>query len=208
MTRDGYDREMKMFFTMTRDRYDREMKMILQWRVTGMTEKWKWFYNDAWQVWQRNENDFTMTRDRHDREMKMFLQWRVTGMTEKWKCFDNDRYDREMKMFLQWHVTGMTEKWIFLFTMTRDRYDREMKMYFTMARIKLRDKEPRSEIRQRTKTTGITKYILKRNWKLAEHMARMKDNTWTKRPTEWQIRGGGKRSRGRPSRRWQDDKVY
>ena len=35
-------------------------------------------------------------------------------------------------------------------------------------------------------------------------MARMKDSRWTKRCTEWQPRRG-KRSRGRPSRRWQDD---
>ena len=32
----------------------------------------------------------------------------------------------------------------------------------------------------------------------------MKDNRWTKRCTEWQPKRG-KRSRGRPSRRWQDD---
>ena len=32
----------------------------------------------------------------------------------------------------------------------------------------------------------------------------MKDNRWTTRCTEWQPRKG-KRSRGRPSRRWQDD---
>ena len=32
----------------------------------------------------------------------------------------------------------------------------------------------------------------------------MTDNRWTKRCTEWQPRRG-KRSRGRPSRRWQDD---
>ena len=32
----------------------------------------------------------------------------------------------------------------------------------------------------------------------------LKDNRWTKRCTEWQPRRG-KRTRGRPSRRWQDD---
>ena len=36
------------------------------------------------------------------------------------------------------------------------------------------------------------------------HIARLKDNRWTRRCTEWQPRRG-KRSRGRPSRRWQDD---
>ena len=40
--------------------------------------------------------------------------------------------------------------------------------------------------------------------KWAGHIARLKDNRWTKRCTEWQPRRG-KRTRGRPSRRWQDD---
>ena len=45
---------------------------------------------------------------------------------------------------------------------------------------------------------------LVQTWRWAGHIARMKDNRWTKRCTEWQPRRG-KRSRGRPSRRWQDD---
>ena len=40
--------------------------------------------------------------------------------------------------------------------------------------------------------------------KMAGHIAGMKDNRWTKRCTEWQPRRG-KRSRERPSERWQDD---
>ena len=74
-------------------------------QVTGMTEIWKFFYNDMWQVWQRYEhffyNDtwqvwqryehfFTMTCDRYDRDMNIFLQWYVTGMTEIWTFFYND----------------------------------------------------------------------------------------------------------------------
>ena len=39
---------------------------------------------------------------------------------------------------------------------------------------------------------------------MARHLARMKDSRWTKRRAQWQPRKG-KRSRGRPSRRWQDD---
>ena len=41
-------------------------------------------------------------------------------------------------------------------------------------------------------------------WKWAGHVARMNDNRWTVRCTEWQVRNG-KRSRGRPRRRWHDD---
>ena len=53
-------------------------------------------------------------------------------------------------------------------------------------------------------SNDIIEYTLKQKWKWAGHIARLKDNRWTRRCTEWQPRRG-KRSRGRPSRRWQDD---
>ena len=67
-----------------------------------------------------------------------------------------------------------------------------------MLGLKLKDKIPCSEI------IDIIEYTLKQKWKWAGHIARLNDNRWTKRCTEWQPRRG-KRSRGRPSRRWQDD---
>ena len=73
-----------------------------------------------------------------------------------------------------------------------------------MLNVKLQDKIPCSEIRKRTKMIDIIEYTLKQIWRWAGHIARMKDNRWTRRCTEWQPRRG-KRSRGRPSRRWQDD---
>ena len=57
---------------------------------------------------------------------------------------------------------------------------------------------------ERTKTIDIIEYTLKQKWRWASHIARMKDNRWTKCCTESQPRRV-KRSRGRPSRRWQDD---
>ena len=73
-----------------------------------------------------------------------------------------------------------------------------------MLDLKLKDKIPCTEIRKRTKIIDTIEYTLKQKWKWAGHIARLKDNRWTKRCTEWQPRRG-KRSRGRPSRRWQDD---
>ena len=73
-----------------------------------------------------------------------------------------------------------------------------------MLDLQLKDKIPCSEIRKRTKIIDIIEYTLKQKWKWAGHIARLEDNRWTKRCTEWQPRRG-KRSRGRPSRRWQDD---
>ena len=73
-----------------------------------------------------------------------------------------------------------------------------------MLDLKLKDKIPCAEIRKRTKIIDIIEYTLKQKLKWAGHIARLKDNRWTRRCTEWQPRRG-RRSRGRPSRRWQDD---
>ena len=51
---------------------------------------------------------------------------------------------------------------------------------------------------------SVWEYTLKQKWKWGGQQARMKDNRWTKRCTEWQPKRG-KRWRGWPSRRWQDD---
>ena len=64
-----------------------------------------------------------------------------------------------------------------------------------MLNLKLQDKIPCSEIKKRTKVIDIVEYFLKQKWRWAGHIARMKDNRWTKRCTELQPRRG-KRSRG------------
>ena len=49
---------------------------------------------------------------------------------------------------------------------------------------------PNLEIRERTKTNYILEEITKQKWKWAGHIACMKDNRWTVRCTEWQVRDG------------------
>ena len=73
-----------------------------------------------------------------------------------------------------------------------------------MLNLKLQDKIECSGIRKTTKIIDIIECTLKQKWRWVGQIARLKDNRWTKRCTEWQPRRG-KRSRGRPSRRWQDD---
>ncbi|GFR84769.1 endonuclease-reverse transcriptase [Elysia marginata] len=62
--------------------------------------------------------------------------------------------------------------------------------------IKIKDKIPCKNIRQQTHIKDVVLFVerLKRDW--AGHVARMSDNRWAKRATEWQPRIG-KRSRGR-----------
>ena len=59
--------------------------------------------------------------------------------------------------------------------------------------------------RQRTRVTDIVQYVTNTKLKWDGHIARMKDDRWTIRSAEWQIKGA--RSVGRPKRRWRDGIV-
>ena len=65
---------------------------------------------------------------------------------------------------------------------------------------------PCREIRAKTNIKDVVKFAAKQKWKWAGHVARLNDNRWTKRITDWQPRYG-KRSRGRQVKRWRDDIV-
>ena len=74
-----------------------------------------------------------------------------------------------------------------------------------MFNVKLTDRIRNTIIRQRTRVTDIVQFVTNTKWKWAGHIARMKDNRWTIRSTEWQIEGV--KSAGRPKCRWRDDIV-
>lgn len=65
----------------------------------------------------------------------------------------------------------------------------------------------RSEIiRQKTKVTDALTQALRLKWQWAGHISRLKDNRWTTKVTCW--KGPlGKRSIGKPTKRWADDIV-
>ena len=65
-----------------------------------------------------------------------------------------------------------------------------------MLSLKLQDKVASSEIRKRTKIVDSIECTLKRKWKWAGHIARMKDNRWRKLQPRRE-----KKSSGRPSRK-------
>ena len=67
---------------------------------------------------------------------------------------------------------------------------------------KLKDRIRNTIIGQITKVSDIVKYATNSKWQWAGPIARMKDNRWTVRSTEWQIKGV--RSVGRPKRHWRD----
>ena len=63
--------------------------------------------------------------------------------------------------------------------------------------IKITYKILNEEISVKTNILNIIKHITNTKWEWAGHVARMQDNRWTIRTTEWQLRKG-RRSRGRP----------
>ena len=59
-----------------------------------------------------------------------------------------------------------------------------------MLKAKLKDKIPCREIRAKTNIKDVVKFAAKQKWKWAGHVARLNDNRWTKRITDWQPRYG------------------
>ena len=133
-----------------------------------------------------------------------------------WSCFGKNKeihQDRQLPISLKkqvmdrWVLPTTThgyQTWSLNKQMTNKLRTAQKAMERKMLDLRQQDTIPCSEIRKRTKIIDIIEYTLKQKWKWASHIARMKDNRWTKRCTEWQPRRG-KRSRGRPGRRWQDD---
>ena len=75
----------------------------------------------------------------------------------------------------------------------------------SMMKLTLRNKKRASWIRQNTKVDDIIEVIKKQKWRWAGHVARMKDNRWTKRLTDWMPKD--KRLKKRPTTRWRDEIV-
>ncbi|CAH2234023.1 jg5014 [Pararge aegeria aegeria] len=73
-----------------------------------------------------------------------------------------------------------------------------------MIGVKRQDKIKLRHIRGKTNITDVTYIIKKFKWKWVGHFMRRKKENWAKDITEWYPRDG-KRRKGRPFRRWEDD---
>lgn len=74
----------------------------------------------------------------------------------------------------------------------------------SMLKLRKLDKIRHTKIRKITKATNALSHAKKMKWKWAGHVARLTDQRWTKKVTFW---NGplGKRRKGRPVTRWEDD---
>ncbi|GBP52344.1 Putative uncharacterized transposon-derived protein F52C9.6 [Eumeta japonica] len=73
----------------------------------------------------------------------------------------------------------------------------------SMLGVKKRDRLRNINIRKKTKVQDASLKIKRLKWKWSGHMIRGKDK-WSKIITQWYPRDG-KRKRGRPQKRWDDD---
>ncbi|GBP05594.1 Putative uncharacterized transposon-derived protein F52C9.6 [Eumeta japonica] len=78
------------------------------------------------------------------------------------------------------------------------------RMERSVLNIKLRDKIKLTNIRSKTKVEDVTYTVKKLKWNWVGHMVRSKKKKWTKDLTVWCPRDG-KRRKGRPKIRWEDD---
>lgn len=76
----------------------------------------------------------------------------------------------------------------------------------SMLSIRKIQKTRSQEIRKKTKLTDALHQALKLKWSWAGHVARCTDQRWTLRSTKWSG-PQGKRTVGRPQKRWVDDIV-
>ena len=113
------------------------------------------------------------------------------------------------KVFNQCIIPTMTyasETW----TVTRHMKTRmkvtQRAMERTMLGITRRDRWKNEFIRSKTGVDDIITCMQKAKWRWAGHLARTEDDRWTKRCTEWTPRIG-KRSRGRPTDKWDKEIV-
>ncbi|GBP21927.1 Putative uncharacterized transposon-derived protein F52C9.6 [Eumeta japonica] len=73
-------------------------------------------------------------------------------------------------------------------------------------KIKKIQKIRHTDIRQKTKVIDALSHSQKLKWRWAGHIARLSDNRWTRKTTQW-TGPLGQRRRGRPNARWADDII-
>ena len=73
-----------------------------------------------------------------------------------------------------------------------------------MLNITYRDRKTNVWVRTQTKVTDVITTARRLKWSWAGHVSRLNDNRWTSRITHWRPYEG-KRTRGRPAKRWRDD---
>lgn len=101
-------------------------------------------------------------------------------------------------------LTYASQTWIFNKKTRKKVITTQRAMERSILNLKLRYKKRSTDIRKITRLVDALEHCKRLKWKWAGHIARMNDDRWAKKITSW--KGPvGKRSRGRPKERWQDE---
>ena len=101
-------------------------------------------------------------------------------------------------------ITYGSETWTLTAALENKLRVAQRKMERSILGISLIDKKTNKWIRDQTRVKDVIETVKRIKWRWAGHVARMQDNRWTIRITDWTPRYG-KRNRGRPATRWRDE---
>lgn len=113
------------------------------------------------------------------------------------------------KIFDQCILPAMTyasETWTTTNKMNNKLQTTQRAMERIMIGINKKDRWHNTTVRETTKVKDIIKHIKRSKWRWAGHIARITDNRWTIRLTNW-IPRSSLRSRGRPVYKWESDII-
>jgi hypothetical protein len=101
-------------------------------------------------------------------------------------------------------LTYAAQTWKFTLKMRNKIKSCQRSMERSIISVKKSQKIRHSTIRNKTNLIDAVTYAKRLKWKWAGHVARMQDNRWTNKVTNW-TGPSGKRKRGRPHMRWWED---
>lgn len=144
-----------------------------------------------------------------DVNRRIRMAWSAFGKLNHILRNRNRRFTTEMKIRVLNQcvipvLTYATETWAFTAKTIHKMQVTQRNMERTILNIKRKDKKRIEWIREKTKMEDIRTTIMKAKWRWAGHVARMREDRWTRKTTEWKP-WNQKMSQGRPMTRWYDD---
>ncbi|GBP38812.1 Putative uncharacterized transposon-derived protein F52C9.6 [Eumeta japonica] len=103
-------------------------------------------------------------------------------------------------------LTYACQTWKFTRTVKNKITSCQRSMERSILKIKKIQKISHTDIRQKTKVIDALSHSQKLKWRWAGHVARLSDNRWTRKTTQW-TGPLGQRRRGRPNAHWADDII-
>ncbi|KAI8522203.1 hypothetical protein Bbelb_019570 [Branchiostoma belcheri] len=140
---------------------------------------------------------------------RITLGWAAFGRVDNIMRSKKASVRLKRNVFNQYILPVMTygsETWALTSTQMEMLRVAQRKMERIMLGITLRDRKRNSWIRLQTGVTDIITAVNTAKHRWAGHVARLQDNRWTLRATEWTPREW-RRRRGRPCTRWRDSLV-